>query len=136
MKTLIILAALLLPLCAFAGVEDWAAYSVIEKQEDGKAFKETVYLVNASTKTITLSFPNFQFPGHGDTPAESIGPMGNIVLAPGHAVKFVHIIPSDRKDGFTTSIGIQDVAEDIPVSKSTAPSSLPVPVEATFGAAQ
>ena len=112
-----VLIFILLPMCAFAG--DWSAYSVIEKQKDGKSFKEIVYLVNDSAKTITLSFPNFQFSGHDDTPAESIGPMGNVVFAPGDAVKFVHIIPIDRKNGFATSIGIQDIAADIPIKQFT-----------------
>ena len=108
---------LLIPLCAIAG--DWSAYSVIEKQKDGKSYKESVYLVNDSAKTITMNFPNFQFSGHGDTPAESIGPMGDVVLAPGEAVKFVHIIPIDRKDGFASSIGIQDIAGEIPIKRLT-----------------
>jgi hypothetical protein len=96
---------------------DWSAFSTIEKQADGKTFRETVFLVNDSPKTVTLKFPNFEFPGHGDTPAESIGPMGDVVLGPGDAVRFVHIIPADRKDGFATSIGIQDVNEDIPIKQ-------------------
>src|SRR5580698_6305218 len=97
--------------------DDWSAFSTIEKATDGKSFKETVFLVNDSSKTVTLSFPNFQFPGHDDTPAESIGPMGDIILAPGDAVRFVHIIPIDRKNGFATTIGIQDIKEDIPIKR-------------------
>jgi hypothetical protein len=96
---------------------DWSAFSTIEKQADGKTFKETIFLVNDSSKTITLKFPNFEFPGHGDTPAESIGPMGDIVLDPGDAVRFVHVIPVDRKDGFAPSIGIQDVNDNIPIKQ-------------------
>ena len=94
-----------------------AAYSTIEPTTDGKSYKETVFLVNASAKPVTLTDPNFQFPGHGDTPAESIGPMGSIVLAPGEAVRFVHIISITRKDGFATSMGIQDIKDEIPIKK-------------------
>ena len=97
--------------------DNWSAFSSIEKESDGKSFKETVFLVNESSKTVTLKFPNFQFPGHGDTPAESVGPMGDITLAPGDAVSFIHIIPIDRKDGFATSMGIQDIADDIPIKQ-------------------
>jgi hypothetical protein len=104
---------------------DWSAFSTVEKEPDGKSFRETVLLVNDSSKTITLKFPNFEFPGHGDTPAESIGPMGNIVLAPNDAIRFIHIIPADRKDGFTTSIGIQDINDNIPIKLLT--------VKTTFG---
>jgi hypothetical protein len=114
----------LLSLFAFqAAGADWSAFSTIEKQTDGKTFKETVFLVNDSPKTVTLKFPNFEFPGHGDTPAESIEPMGDIVLGPGDAVRFVHIIPVERKDGFATSIGIQDVNDDIPIKQHMAKAS-------------
>jgi hypothetical protein len=104
---------------------DWSAVSTVEKEPDGKSFRETVFLFNDSAKTVTLKLPNFQFDGHGDTPAESIGPMGNIVLAPGDAVRFVHIIPADRKDGFASSVSIQDIQEDIPIKKLV--------VKASFG---
>jgi len=96
---------------------DWTAFSTIEKAPDGKSYKETVFLVNDNSKAVTLHFPNFQFPGHGDIPAESIGPMGDITLAPSEAVRFIHRIPIDRKDGFATSIGIQDIKDDIPITQ-------------------
>ena len=102
-----------------AMANDWTAFSTIEKQSDGKAFKETIVLVNSSAKTVTLDFPNFQFEGHGDTPAESVGPMGTLVLAPAEAVRFIHIVPVDRKNGFASNIGIQDVAENIPIIRYT-----------------
>jgi len=109
----------LLPLLfsSIAAASDWSAFSTIEKDTDGKSYRETVVLVNESAKTVTLSMPNFQFPGHGDTPAESLSPMGDIVLAPGEAVSFVHIIPMNRTDGFATSMGIQDVNENIPITQ-------------------
>jgi hypothetical protein len=43
--------------------------------------------------------------------------MGDLVLAPGDAVRFVCNIPLDRKDELTASMGIQDVDENIPVTQ-------------------
>jgi len=40
-----------------------------------------------------------------------------LVLGPGDAVKFVHIIPVNRKDGFATSMGIQDITDNIPIKQ-------------------
>ncbi|MGA3283865.1 MAG: hypothetical protein ABSD57_05335 [Verrucomicrobiota bacterium] len=125
MKYFKLIALLIFVTVTNAGASDWAAFSTIEKEADGKSFRETVFLVNDSSKTVTLKFPNFEFPGHGDTPAESIGPMGDVVLAPGEAIRFVHIIPLDRINGFATSIGIQDINEDIPIKRLT--------VKASFG---
>ncbi len=125
MKYFKLIALLTFVIIANAGAGDWTAFSTIEMEADGKSFREKVFLVNDSSKTVTLKFPNFEFSGHGDTPAESIGPMGDIVLVPGDAVRFVHIIPLERKDGFATSIGIQDINEDIPIRRFT--------VKASFG---
>lgn len=94
-RCLLIITVILFFLPSHAGADDWTAFSTIEKKSDGKAYKETVFLVNDSLKTVTLKLPNFEFPGHGDTPAESIGPMEDITLAPGEGVRFIHVIPND-----------------------------------------
>jgi hypothetical protein len=117
MRLVVLAFILLMPRALLANPSDWSAYSIIEKQEDGKAFKESVYLVNSSTRTIRLSMPAFQFDGHDDTPAENIGMMEDLALAPAEAVRFVHIIPIDRKNGFASEIGILDVAEGIPIKQ-------------------
>jgi hypothetical protein len=63
--------------------------------------------------------------------------MGDLTLAPGEAVKFIHNIPIDRKDGFATSIGIQDIKEDIPITQHNgegkAASIKQPPVKMSFG---
>ncbi len=124
-------------LAAFsASAEDWTASSIIENSPDQKSLVETIYLVNTSSKTITLSFPNFQFYGHANKPAESVGPMGALTVGPGEAIRFLHTFPLDEKDGFNDSMGIQDVRENIPVKRLMIdnPDMRPK-VKATFGAA-
>ncbi len=109
---------LLSPLFPALGVaNDWSAFSTIEKEPDGKSYKETVFLVNGSSQPVTLKFPDFQFPDHGGLPAEDFYSKGNLTLAPHDAVQFVHVIPIGRKDGFATVVGIQDVNEQIPVKQ-------------------
>jgi len=112
-------AALFLPLffSSAAMASDWKAFSIIEKNPDGKTYKETVILVNGSAKTVTLKMPHFEFPGHGPKSWVGAGLMGDLVLAPGDAVRFVHDIPLNRKDEFTTSMGVEDVDENIPVTQ-------------------
>lgn len=109
------LAWLILPFACFAS--DWSAFSIIEKNPEKKEFKETVLVVNESKKTITLSFPNFQFIGHEGTPARSVGPMGDVVLAPGEAYRLENVIPFGRENGFADSISIQDIVKDIPIKR-------------------
>ena len=77
-------------------VAEWSAFSTIEHDETNDRYKETVLIVNDNGTPTTF---------------------GEVTVAPGEAVQFVHWVAAARKKDLADSVNVEGVKGDVPVKR-------------------
>ena len=75
-------------------VAEWSAISAVESDDENSRYKETVILINENGTSTTF---------------------GEVTVAPGEGVQFVHWVAAARKKDLADSISVEGVKGDVPV---------------------